>query len=92
MWMLLGLCAMAAAILHIIFLSKAQLSHWFQFISLSLTALTVCAFYSDGAHRVIGEDWAGLMDTMPSLTNVLWVCTIASILINSISLFKKADK
>ena len=92
MWMLLGLCAIVAAILHIISLSKTRLSHWFQFISLSMTALTVCAFYADGAHRVIGEDWAGLMDTMPSLAKVLWVCTIASILINSISLFKKADK
>lgn len=92
MWMLLGLCAIFSAILHIIFLSKTRLSHWFQFISLSMTALTVCAFYADGAHRVIGEDWAGLMDTMPSLVKVLWVCTIASILINSISLFKKTSK
>lgn len=61
---------------------------WFRFASLSLTALTLCGFYADGADIVVAEDWAGLMDIMPTMSKALWICTIISILINSISLFK----
>jgi len=61
-------------------------SKWFGFISLSLTALTVCAFYSDAAMRVINEDWGGLMDILPSTSKALWICVIISILANSIML------
>ena len=64
---------------------------WYRFCSLSLTALTVCAFYSDGARRVIREDWAGLMDTMPTMNKALWVLVILSIVINSVSLFGGND-
>lgn len=52
------------------------------FASLSFTALTVCALYSDAARRVVNEDWGGLMDIMPTMAGALWVCVIASILMN----------
>lgn len=65
---------------------KQKSSKWFGFISLSLTALTVCAFYSDAAMRVINEDWGGLMDILPSMSKALWICVIISILANSIML------
>ena len=55
---------------------------------LALTALTLCAFYADGAGRVVAEDWGGLMDIMPTMNKALWVCTVISILLNSVSLFK----
>jgi len=29
----------------------------FRFAALAFTALTLCAFYADGAGRVIAEDW-----------------------------------
>lgn len=61
----------------------------YRFLSLSLTSLTVCAFYFDGASRVIKEDWGGLMDIMPTMSKALWVLVILSISVNSVSIFKK---
>ncbi len=89
MWMLLGLGAIIFAVLNVAWVSRSKNAKWFRFISLSLTALTLCAFYSAEADRVVNQDWAGLMDVMPAMSTALWVCTIASILINSISLFKE---
>ena len=89
MWVLLGLAAIVTALLNVVasFINKEP--KYFRFASLSLTALTMCAFYSDGAKRVIVNDWAGLMDIMPGMSRALWVCVIISILINSVSLLKK---
>ena len=86
MWLVMGFGAIIFAILNLIWTSKQKNSKWFGFISLSLTALTVCAFYSDAAMRVINEDWGGLMDILPSTSKALWICVIISILANSIML------
>ena len=43
-----------------------------RFGAISFTALTVCSFYSDGAMRVLNEDWGGLMDIMPTMSKALW--------------------
>lgn len=86
MWIIFGSAAIITAILNIInFKKRAEL---FRFISLAFTSLTLCAFYADGAKRVITEDWAGLMDTMPTISKALWVCVALSIIINSYSLIK----
>lgn len=86
MWMIFGVSAIITALLNIInYKNKANI---FRFLSLSFTSLTVCAFYTDGAGRVVIEDWAGLMDTMPTISKALWICVVLSILINSISLIK----
>ncbi len=83
MWLLFGIVAIMTAILNMAFgLGGKKNSKWFGFTSLSSTALTVCAFYSDAAHRVIKEDWAGLLDILPPVSKFLWVCVISSILIN----------
>ncbi len=86
MWLAMGAGAIIFAILNLVWLFKQKSSKWFGFISLSLTALTVCAFYSDAAVRVINEDWGGLMDILPSMSKALWICVILSILANSIML------
>ena len=88
MWLILGLGAIVTALLNVVALSRSKETKYFRFASLSLTALTICAFYSDGAKRVAVEDWGGLMDIMPTMSKALWVCVIISILINGISLFK----
>lgn len=88
MWLIFGLGAAVCALLNVVQAEQNKNAEWFRFISLSLTALTVCAFYYDGSLRVIHEDWGGLMDIMPIMGKALWVCTGASILINSVSLFK----
>lgn len=86
MWIIFGVSAIITALLNIInYKEKANI---FRFLSLSFTSLTVCAFYADGARRVVIEDWAGLMDTMPTISKALWVCVIISIMINSYSLIK----
>lgn len=87
MWIIFGIAAIVFAALNLICAFQNKSAKWFRFISLSLTALTLCAFYSDGAIRVANEDWGGLMDIMPTMSTALWVCTIASIFVNSISLF-----
>ena len=86
MWLVMGFGAIVFAILNLVWTSKQKNSKWFGFISLSLTALTVCAFYSDAAMRVINEDWGGLMDILPPMSKALWICVIISILVNSITL------
>lgn len=91
MWLILGIVSIIFALLNVISAFKNKSSKWYRFCSLSLTALTVCAFYSEAASRVIKEDWAGLMDTMPTMNKALWVLVILSIAINSVSLFKGND-
>lgn len=91
MWLILGIVSIIFALLNVIFAIKNKSSKWYRFCSLSLTALTVCAFYSEAATRVVKEDWAGLMDTMPTMNKALWVLVILSIAINSVSLFKGND-
>lgn len=88
MWILFGVGAIIFAILNIVYTFQNKETKWFRYMSLSLTALTVCSFYSDGASRVLNEDISGLMDIMPTMSTALWICTIASIIIHSISLFK----
>ncbi|MBR1597515.1 MAG: hypothetical protein IJ661_01225 [Lachnospiraceae bacterium] len=93
MWMFLGIGAVLFALLNLIWAFKNNNSgsfnyaSVFRFVSMSLTALTLCAFYSDEAGRVAVKDWGGLMDIMPAMSKILWVCTFASIIINSISIF-----
>lgn len=89
MWFVLGTGAIIFALWNIRRTVRNQNAERFRFASLALTALTLCAFYSDGAGRVTRGDWAGLMDTMPTMNQALWVCTGISILINSVSLFRE---
>lgn len=82
----MGFGAIIFAILNLVWTSKQKNSKWFGFISLSLTALTACSFYSDAAVQVTAEDWGALMDILPSMSKTLWICVILSILVNSITL------
>ena len=89
MWIFLGVAAIITAILNVVQSIKNQDAKWFRFISLSLTALTLCTFYSTVAEWVLNEDWTALMDVVPTMSKSLWSLTIVSILINGISLVKK---
>ena len=92
MWLVSGMVAIVSAVLNIAWAAKGRESKWFRFISLSATALTLCAFYSIHAKWVINEDWIALMDVVPSMTRSLWVLTVLSVMINSITLFWKTDR
>ena len=89
MWMLFGFGAIITALLNVIWMLYRRETKWLRFISLSLTALTVCAFYSQASRWVRAEDWSALMDVVPSVSVVLWILTAASMIINGISLFQK---
>lgn len=89
MWLFLGISAIIFTGFNLIYSFKNKNEKWFRFAALSFTALTVCSFYSDGAMRVLNEDWGGLMDIMPTMSKALWVCVGISILLNSVSLFRE---
>lgn len=89
MWMVLGLAAIIMAIINIMSWVRDKETKYYGFASVSLTALTVCAFYGDAARRVTVEDWAGLMDILPTTSIVLWGCVVMSIIINGVTLFTK---
>ena len=90
MWLILGVAAFLFAFLK--WRKSGARRELYRWASLSFTALTLCAFYSDGAARVAREDWDGLMDTMPTLSRSLWICALASIFLNGFDLFFKKPR
>ncbi len=92
MWLLFGIISIITAILNVIWTIRHCETKWFRYISLSFTALTLCAFYSMANHWAVIGDSSALLDVMPALSKVLWFLTIASIIINGISLLAKSDK
>lgn len=92
MWIYFSAIAIAAALLNVVWAVKGRKAKWFRFISLSFTALTLCAFYSANAGWVMNENWSALVDVTPAMSKALWVCTVASVVINGVSLFKKAGR
>ena len=92
LWMIFGITAIIAAILNVIRTLMYREAKWFRFLSLSFTVFTVCAFYADAAQWVLAEDWDALMDVLPTTSNMLWTLTVASVALNSISLFRKSDR
>lgn len=90
MWIVLGVGAIFFAILNVFAGKGNNASKWFGFISLSLTALTVCSFYYDAALLVVKEDWSALSDILPTISKLLWACVVVSIIVNSIPFFRTA--
>ena len=91
MWLILGVGAIISELLNMIATIKNKNAERYRFLSLSLTALTVCSCYLEAANRVIKEDWGGLMDIMPTMSKALLVLVILSIAINSVSNFKRSN-
>lgn len=89
MWLIFGIGAIAAAIVNLLVTPFWSGAKWFRFLSLSLTALTLCAFHGQIAGWVAREDWSALLDVVPTTSNALWCLTLGSIAVNSVSLFRK---
>ena len=89
MWVLFGMIAIVAAILNVIWTIRKREPKWFRYISLSFTALTLCAFYSMANHWAVIGDASALLDIMPTMSKALWFLTVASIMLNSVSLIKR---
>ena len=91
MWLSLGIAAMIMAMLNVVWTLRNREAKWFRFLSLTFTAFTVYSFYAQAARWVLAEDWSALMDVLPATSKMLWFLTVASVAINSISLFRKRE-
>lgn len=92
MWIAFGIISIIFAILNVLYTLQNKEAEWFRFLNFSFTALTVCSFYAVSAEFVEKENWASLMDTMPTMSIALWICVVLSIVINSISIIKKKNR
>lgn len=89
MWILFIASAIICTIFNLISAFQNKECQWFRFGALAFTLLTISAFYADVATRVVNQDWSGLMDIAPTTSKFLGIGTLISILVNSISLFRK---
>ena len=78
MWLFLGIAAIITAVLNIIWTLNGLDAKWFRFISVSLTALTLCAFYTQVYQWILIKDWSALYDVVPTMSKALWIITILS--------------
>lgn len=78
--------------LNLLFAWANRESKWFRFLSLSLTALTVCTLYIMNVAWVNKEDWSALMDVVSAVSQIIWFLVLASIILDGITLFKNGDK
>ncbi len=82
MWVILGVIAIAVTFLNLFLFAKGKDYRLAMALGLSFTALTLCAEYSMVSDWVAAEDWAALMDVVPTMEWALWFLTIVSILLN----------
>ncbi|MCM2676848.1 hypothetical protein [Alkalicoccobacillus plakortidis] len=82
MWVLFGVIAIVATFINLYMYIAGKDYKLAMAIGLSFTALTLCAEYSLVTEWVKAEDWAALLDVVPSMERVLWILTIISIVLN----------
>lgn len=87
MWIILVFLAMIATLINLYRFKAKKDYRLAMAMGLSLTALTLCAAFSLAATWVEVEDWAALLDVVPSMEMALWLLTIISILLNIAPLF-----
>lgn len=83
-WIPLGFLAFGFVIINIIrtFLGKRKGWQVLMFLSLSCGLLEVLAQYQMIHKWVNMEDWAALLDVVPSMSNVLMIASILGIALN----------
>ncbi|MFB0917758.1 MAG: hypothetical protein QMB63_01640 [Clostridiaceae bacterium] len=89
MFIIFGLAAIFFAILNIISFIGGRETKWYRFISMALSLLTTGFIYQSDADYVVKSDFNALADVVPGTSRILWICIIASILLNGITLFSK---
>ena len=82
MWVIFGLIAIVVTFINLYMYATGKDYKLAMAMGLSFTALTLCADYSLASQWVKAEDWAALMDVVPSMERALWFLTIVSILLN----------
>ncbi|MGY3189022.1 hypothetical protein [Lysinibacillus sp. TE18511] len=82
MWIILGIIAIVATLINLYMYVAGKDYKLAMAMGLSFTALTLCSDYSLVSGWVKVEDWAALLDVVPSMEKALWFLTIVSILLN----------
>ena len=82
MWLILGVIAIVATFINLYLYIAGKDYKLAMALGLSFTALTLCAEYSLVSMWVEAEDWAALMDVVPSMARAFWFLTTVSILLN----------
>lgn len=87
MWILFGLLAIVATFMNLYMYQTGKDYKVTMAFALSFTALTLCAKYSLIATWVDKEDWAALLDVVPTKEKALWIFTVVFILLNIAPIF-----
>lgn len=87
MWVIFGLIAIIATCINLYMYGTGKDYKLAMAMGLSFTALTIVADYSMVSDWVKAEDWAALLDVVPTMETALWVLTIISIFLNIIPIF-----
>ncbi|MFG6146926.1 hypothetical protein [Halobacillus sp. B23F22_1] len=82
MWLIFGLIAIVATFLNLSMYNTGKDYKLAMAMGLSFTAFTLCAEYSLVSNWVKSEDWAALLDVVPTMEKALWFLTIVSIMLN----------
>ncbi|MFJ7667099.1 hypothetical protein ACIQXI_08315 [Lysinibacillus sp. NPDC097195] len=83
MWLIFGLISIVATFINIFLYATGKDYKLAMAMGLSFTALTLCAQYSLVSDWVKGEDWAALLDVVPTMEKGVWLLTIISMLLNT---------
>ena len=87
MWVIFGLIAIIATCINLYMYGTGKDYKLAMAMGLSFTALTIVADYSMVSDWVKAEDWAALLDVVPTMETALWVLTILSIFLNITPIF-----
>lgn len=87
MWVIFGLIAIIATSINLYLYATGKDYKLAMAMGLSFTSLTIVADYSMVSAWVMAEDWAALLDVVPTMATALWVLTILSIFLNIIPIF-----
>lgn len=82
MWLIIGFIAIVATFINLYMYITGKDYKLAMAMGLSFTALTLCAENSLIANWVNVEDWAALLDVVPTMEKTLWLLTSVSILLN----------
>lgn len=82
MWLIFGGIAIVSTITNLYLYRTGKNYHLAMALGLAFTALTLVASYSMVSDWVNSEDWAALLDVVPTMNIVFWILTITSILLN----------
>ncbi|GKV70075.1 hypothetical protein NCCP2716_25730 [Sporosarcina sp. NCCP-2716] len=92
MWLMFGLIAIVATCMNLYLYGTGKEYKLAMAMGISFTALTIAAEYSMVSGWVKAEDWAALLDVVPTMETALWVLTILSVFLNIVPILLELKK